>query len=108
LAARQGAGIKLGWEHYVGLEGVVVGMDGLGASAPAEVLYQEFGLTAGQEVSIPDEAGSPALSITFGVLKAAQALGDRQALLDAGRRVIRFHQGEDVVGGLKKLTESLS
>jgi len=40
------AGIKLGWEHYVGLEGIVVGMDGFGASAPAEVLYQEFGLTA--------------------------------------------------------------
>jgi transketolase len=40
------AGIKLGWEHYVGLDGVVVGMDGFGASAPAEVLYQEFGLTA--------------------------------------------------------------
>ena len=33
------AGIKLGWEHYVGLEGGVVGMDGLcrnsGALAPA-------------------------------------------------------------------------
>jgi transketolase len=40
------AGIKLGWEHYVGLEGIMVGMDGFGASAPAEVLYQEFGLTA--------------------------------------------------------------
>jgi transketolase len=40
------AGIKLGWEHYIGLDGVVVGMDGFGASAPAEVLYQEFGLTA--------------------------------------------------------------
>ena len=40
------AGIKLGWEHYVGLEGIVVWMDGFGASAPAEVLYQEFGLTA--------------------------------------------------------------
>jgi hypothetical protein len=42
------------------------------------------------------------------VLKAAQALGDRQALLDAGRRVIRFHLGVDVVGGLTRLSEALS
>jgi transketolase len=39
------AGIRLGWEHYVGLDGAVVGMDGFGASAPAEVLYGKFGLT---------------------------------------------------------------
>jgi hypothetical protein len=41
------------------------------------------------------------------VLIAAQALGDRQALLDNERRVIRFHLGDDVVGGLKKLSEAL-
>jgi transketolase len=40
------AGIKLGWEHYVGLEGAVVGMQGFGASAPASVLYEKFGITA--------------------------------------------------------------
>jgi hypothetical protein len=45
--------------------------------------------------------------MTFGVLVAAQALGDRQALLDNERRVIRFHLGDDVVGGLKKLSEAL-
>jgi hypothetical protein len=28
--------------------------------------------------------------MTFGVLKRAQAIGDGQALRDAGRRVIRF------------------
>jgi hypothetical protein len=55
------------------------------------------------DVPIPNEAGSPASSITFGVLKAAQALGDRQALLEAGRRVIRFHLGDDIVDELKKL-----
>jgi len=60
-----------------------------------------------RDAPIPDEAGSPASSITFGVLKAAQALGDRQALLNAGRRVIRFHLGPDVVGGLKHLTNTL-
>jgi transketolase len=39
------AGIKRGWEHYVGLEGVVVGMDSFGASAPAKILYEKFGIT---------------------------------------------------------------
>jgi len=39
------AGIRLGWEHYVGLDGSVVGMDGFGASAPAKVLVEKFGLT---------------------------------------------------------------
>ena len=40
------AGIKLGWEHYVGMEGAVVGMEGFGASAPANVLYEKFGVTS--------------------------------------------------------------
>jgi transketolase len=40
------AGIKLGWEHYVGLEGRVIGMDTFGASAPYRVLYEKFGITA--------------------------------------------------------------
>jgi transketolase len=39
------AGIRLGWEHYVGLDGAMVGMDGFGASAPANVLYEKFGIT---------------------------------------------------------------
>ena len=40
------AGIKLGWEHYVGLSGKIIGMETFGASAPAPVLYEKFGLTA--------------------------------------------------------------
>jgi len=39
------AGIRLGWEHYVGLEGAVVGLDDFGASAPEGVLYRKFGIT---------------------------------------------------------------
>ena len=45
------AGVKLGWEHYVGLEGAVVGMEGFGASAPANVLYKKFGITAERVVA---------------------------------------------------------
>ncbi|MBW2544089.1 MAG: glucose-6-phosphate isomerase [Deltaproteobacteria bacterium] len=46
-----------------------------------------------RDALIPDEIGSGTSSVTFSVLKRAQAMGDRKALLDAGRRVIRFHLG---------------
>jgi transketolase len=39
------AGRSLGWEHYLGLDGAVVGMSTFGASAPAQVLYESFGIT---------------------------------------------------------------
>ncbi len=40
------AATTMGWERYVGLEGVTLGIPHFGASAPAEVLYEKFGLTA--------------------------------------------------------------
>jgi transaldolase/glucose-6-phosphate isomerase len=61
-----------------------------------------------KDIPIPDEAGAPDSSLTFGLLKTAQAHGDRQALLDAGRRVIRLHLGRDAVKGLKALNEAIS
>ena len=39
------AGIKQGWEKYLGANGQFVGMTGFGASAPAEQLYKHFGIT---------------------------------------------------------------
>jgi len=69
-------------------------------------LFVQFTADSPRDVPIPDEAGKPASSITFGVLEAAQSAGDRQALLAAGRRVIRFHLGSDVIGGLKHSTEA--
>lgn len=71
-------------------------------------LFVQFTADDERDAPIPDEAGSAASSLTFGVLKEAQALGDRQALLDAGRRVIRFHLDEDVGGGLGRLTAWVS
>lgn len=56
-----------------------------------------------QDVAIPDAVSAPASSISFNVLKQAQALGDAQALHNVNRRVIRFHLGKDVVGGLETL-----
>ncbi len=40
------AGVTGGWYKYVGLEGAVVGLDRFGESAPAGVLFKEFGFTA--------------------------------------------------------------
>ena len=45
------AGIKMGWEKYIGADGVFVGMAGFGASAPAEELYEHFGITAANIVA---------------------------------------------------------
>ncbi|MGZ3264237.1 MAG: transketolase [Croceibacterium sp.] len=39
------AGTTFGWERYTGLEGVRIGLDHFGASAPAEVLFEEFGFS---------------------------------------------------------------
>ena len=39
------AAAKFGWEKYVGLKGDIIGMDGFGASGPAEELYKYFGIT---------------------------------------------------------------
>jgi transketolase len=40
------AGTPLGWHKYVGLGGDVVGLSRFGASAPAQVLFEQFGFTA--------------------------------------------------------------
>ncbi|NBB53296.1 transketolase [Rhizobium sp. CRIBSB] len=39
------AAIQQGWERFIGEDGAFVGMTGFGASAPAEVLYDKFGIT---------------------------------------------------------------
>jgi transketolase len=40
------AGVRQGWERFIGEDGGFVGMTSFGASAPSERLYQEFGITA--------------------------------------------------------------
>lgn len=40
------AAARLGWDRWIGDGGVFVGMEGFGASAPAEELYEHFGITA--------------------------------------------------------------
>ncbi|HEY0149472.1 MAG TPA: transketolase [Allosphingosinicella sp.] len=40
------AGTTLGWERYVGSNGLAIGLDRFGASAPAEDLFRRFGFSA--------------------------------------------------------------
>lgn len=39
------AGISLGWDRWIGLEGRIIALDRYGASAPEKVLAKEFGFT---------------------------------------------------------------
>lgn len=40
------AAVRMGWDKYIRNHGGFVGMDGFGASAPAEQLFEHFGITA--------------------------------------------------------------
>ena len=54
-----------------------------------------------QDLAVPGEPYS------FGVLVAAQALGDMKSLSSRNRRVIRIHLGRDVEGGIKRIQEAV-
>jgi len=66
-------------------------------------LFLQITADDSEDAPIPDEAGESPSSLTFGTLKAAQALGDRRALLEAGRRVLRIHLKNDTVRRLRDL-----
>ncbi|MDE0817541.1 MAG: transketolase [Pirellulaceae bacterium] len=58
VTARVGveAGLRMGWDRYIGVDGRFVGMDGFGASAPADELFEHFGITAAHVVTAAKEA----------------------------------------------------
>ena len=67
-------------------------------------LFIQFTADSPRDVPIPDRAGDGEASMSFGVLELAQALGDKQALEEAGRRVLRFHlDQEDPAGQIGRL-----
>ena len=50
----------------------------------------------------------PGQKYTFGVVKAAQARGDFEVLVERGRRALRVHLGADVAAGLAALQAAMS
>ena len=40
------AGIRQGWDRFIGSDGIFVGMKSFGASGPYKELYEYFGITA--------------------------------------------------------------
>lgn len=60
-----------------------------------------------QDLGIPDKAGEDTSSITFGILKNAQSLGDRQALLDVKRKVLRIHLGRNILRNLERIIKTI-
>jgi glucose-6-phosphate isomerase len=56
-----------------------------------------------KDAPIPDSPGEAGSSLTFGLLKAAQARGDYEALRSRGRRIIRLHLGQNPAAGLERL-----
>ena len=59
------------------------------------------------DLPIPDHAGETASAISFDVLKAAQALGDRQALVTGGRAVLTLHVDGSVAEVIGQLAAAL-
>lgn len=60
------------------------------------------------DAPIPDQAGANEAGITFATLIAAQAFGDRHALLEKNRRVITVQMIEDDATGLAALYRLLA
>ena len=60
-------------------------------------------ITSDDELDFP----VPEQKFTFGVVKAAQARGDFQVLVDRDRRALRVHLGANVKEGLEKINSIL-
>jgi glucose-6-phosphate isomerase/transaldolase/glucose-6-phosphate isomerase len=70
-------------------------------------LFIQFTSDDPLDIAIPDRPGHPGSSLTFGTLKSAQAMGDRQALIRLNRKIIRFHLKGNIIATIKTMTMSL-
>jgi hypothetical protein len=70
-------------------------------------LFIQFLSEKSTDVQIPDEAGKEMSTMSFGVLISAQALGDRQALIENHRNVLTLNLGDYAEENLTKLIEKI-
>jgi transketolase len=54
------AAVSFGWERWLGPEGIFIGMQGFGASAPGDILYQHFGITEAAIIAAVKRKGNQA------------------------------------------------
>ncbi len=66
-------------------------------------LFIQFTSAIKEDVEIPIEPGELKSEFTFGILKTAQLLGDRQALLNANRKVITIDLNNNVVNNIRNI-----
>jgi len=64
-------------------------------------VFLQFTVNDPVDLSIPGEP------YTFGVMKAAQALGDLQSLISRSRRVLRIHVTGNISTGLRRVLEAV-
>ncbi|MBA7471885.1 Transketolase 1 [subsurface metagenome] len=50
------AGVELGWSKWLGDNGIFIGMSSFGASAPAKVCFEKFGITVDNVVKAAKES----------------------------------------------------
>ena len=67
-------------------------------------LFIQFTESMPKDADIPKEPGSNESQFSFGTLKTAQLLGDRQALLNNNRKVITIDLGDKSVKNINYLT----
>lgn len=71
-------------------------------------LFIQITCSEPDDLVIPDSAGSWKSSISFGILKSAQALGDFNALRGKGRKVLRLHiEGLNISAAIRRITGML-
>jgi glucose-6-phosphate isomerase/transaldolase/glucose-6-phosphate isomerase len=73
---------------------------------PVGGLFLQFTSEPHVDIPIPDQAGETASSVSFGVLIRAQAMGDRQALIDSGKHVLTIDLTGDVPAELERILEN--
>jgi len=69
--------------------------------------FIQFISDSGDNLLIPDQADSEDSSISFGTLIKAQALGDRQALIDSNRKVLKLDLGSQISNNMSELIRSI-
>lgn len=67
-------------------------------------LFIQFTSSIVKDANIPNEPGVNESNFTFGVLKTAQLLGDRQALINANRKVITIDLNDSAVSNIEYIS----